>query len=95
MKKTIIPFLLFFILFSCSKEDNTSHKGIVVDYSGRLYGCGALIELDNGKKLQIIDNSSGQDIIVGKRVWVKYISKPTPNICMAGETVKITALRYL
>lgn len=95
MKKTIIPLLLFLFLLSCKKEKDTGYEGIIIDYTGKLDGCGTLIELTNGKRLQVVANSSGKELIEGKRVYIKYISNPVFNTCMAGETVKITVLRYL
>ena len=80
---------------ACSKEKTTGLNGTIEDFTGRLDGCGYLIQLDNGKRLEPVSNVSGRELIPGRRVSIEYISKPAVSICMAGETVEITSLRYL
>jgi hypothetical protein len=65
-------------------------KATVKNYSG-LDGCGFLLVLESGKKLEPssldkkfrIDNS---------KVWIKYTPANYISICMTGETVTITAI---
>lgn len=67
----------------------------VIELTGRLDGCGLLLQMDDGHYLDPIKIPAGTQLIPGRRVSVKYINDPRINSCMAGPTVEITSLRYL
>lgn len=93
----ILIALVLLTAVACHKEKKQYEEftGIIEDYRGRLDGCGYLIELDNGHRLEPAANSSGQSLIPGRRIAIRYKDKPAISICMAGETVEIISLRYL
>lgn len=98
--KLLIISLLFAIALSgCSKNkcgNNNEFTGILRDYRGQLDGCAWMIELDNGRRLEVRTVPAGVTLTDGKKVSVKYqINNNTVSICMAGEIADITSLRYL
>ena len=95
MRKIIFISLLVLTGITCSKEKLEEQTGLLKDYTGMLDGCGFLIELDNGTRLEPASNKSGVTFENNRRVVVKYRDKPSISICMAGQTVEIVSLRYL
>lgn len=92
----IISSLLFTVvlLASCSKNVcENSEKAEFKDLTG-LDGCGYVIELSNGDRLEAI-NLGDFDIEVtdGKKIWVNYhLSSGMVSICMVGEIVEIDCI---
>lgn len=76
MKRIIILFFLFSIVFSgCQKDDEEvilQETGIVVDYAGA-GNCGYVIELDNGNRIQPLYYPEGFTFSNGQRVLVDYV----------------------
>ncbi len=95
MRRIVIIFLLAITALHCKKEQLEERSGLLKDYTGTLDGCGFLIELDNGSKLEPVSNQSGVTFENNRRVMVKYRVKQTYSICQAGEGVEIVSLRYL
>jgi hypothetical protein len=96
MRTVVIIFMLLVTGLSCHKEETRDEfTGTIEDFTGRLDGCGYLIQLDNGNRLEPAANYSGQPLTPGRRIAIRYKSKPAFSICMAGETVEIISLRYL
>ena len=95
MNKLILFFVAIALLNSCKKNNLEEQTGIVTDYTGRLDGCGIMIDMDNGSRLHPVSNSSGVTLEKNKRVAVKFLDKPAFNNCMGGQTVEIVRLRYL
>jgi hypothetical protein len=95
MRKLIIIFLLSITALNCKKEQLEEQSGLLKDYTGTLDGCGFLIELDNGSKLEPVSNQSGVTFENNRRIIVKYRLKQTYSICQAGQGVEIVSLRYL
>jgi hypothetical protein len=92
MKLLFLP-LIFIILTSCKKEPcSGAQKAIFKDLSG-LDGCGLVIELENGKKLEPI-NLSEFSITPenGRKIWVKYHLFEGGSICMVGDIVKVDCI---
>lgn len=96
--KYLIYLLLFSFIGACnsSKNANTmscATTGVVKDFSG-LDGCGLLIELADGSKLEpaeIVDNFKLKD---GQRIAFDYEElSDMMSICMAGRIVRITCIR--
>ncbi len=91
-------FILSFVVFlssSCSKKvDQLQANGIIKDFTG-LDGCGLMIVLDTGDRLEIISLPSNTVLIADRRVEVKYKPVPRASACMAGTTAEIISLRYL
>lgn len=58
-----------------------------------LDGCGMMIELLDGKRLEYT-NINDFEIAPenGKKIWVKYETHQGGSVCMAGEMVKITCI---
>jgi len=66
-------------------------SGTIVDMTG-LDGCGYMIRLENGKKLEPshIEEQFRQNDLP---VWIKYsIPKSAISICMAGQMVTLSAI---
>lgn len=58
-----------------------------------LDGCGFLIELDNGTKLNPVEYAvKSFNFEDGQRIRFSYKEVDMMNVCMAGQTVKITCL---
>lgn len=91
----IIFFLLTALIFSCQKDKGITATVTVRDLTGRLDGCGMLLELENSSYLQPIKLPSGIILQDGRRAEIRYTEDPRINNCMAGPTVEITFLRYL
>jgi hypothetical protein len=95
MKKFNVLFVAILLIISCNKESHDEIKGTVRDLTGRLDGCGKVIELDNGTRLEPVQLPTDIVLNAGERVAIKYDTVSAVSICMAGVTVKITSLRYL
>jgi hypothetical protein len=90
--------LTLFIACNGTKQNTTdtmscNTKGTVKDYAG-LDGCGLLIELENGKKLEpaeVVDDFALKD---GQQIAFDYEEMPEmASICMAGKIVRITCIK--
>lgn len=95
MRKLLLIFLFAITAMKCEKEQLEEEMGLLKDYTGTLDGCGFLIELDNGNRLEPVSNQSGVTFENNRRVMVKYRVKQTYSICMAGQGAEIVSLRYL
>jgi len=96
MKQFVIFILLSIFIISCNPTKNTSSKciteGIVKDKTG-LDGCKFLIELTDGTTLNPIEfTDKSFELKDGQKIRFSYESVDAMNICMAGETVKITCI---
>jgi len=68
-------------------------EGILRDMTG-LDGCGFLIELDNGTKLNPVEYTvKSFNFEDGQRIRFAYEEVDMMNVCMAGQTVRITCLQ--
>ncbi len=85
---------LIILGISCSKTSLTEETGTLKDFTG-LDGCGMMIVLDSGKRLEMISLPANTTLIADRRVAVKYKAVPHISICMAGTTAEIKSLRYL
>ena len=94
MYKLILFLAITVSIVSCKKNQVDEYTGLIKDYTG-LDGCGLMIDLDNGNRLEPVKNSSGIILEKNKRVVITYKSVPAASICLAGETVEIVSLRYL
>jgi hypothetical protein len=91
---SILTFIIF-LATSCTKNaDHLEANGTVKDFTG-LDGCGLMIVLDAGDRLEIISLPSNTTLIADRRVEVKYKPVPRASACMAGTTAEIISLRYL
>jgi len=95
----LIPFLLFINFPGCEKEDPTltgEIEGIVKDYTG-LDGCGFVIELVNGEKLEpveIVDKNF--KLYDNQRVALSYTELTNfGSICMVGKIARIETIREI
>lgn len=86
--------MLVLAVISCRKNGVDEVMGIVEDLHG-LDGCGYVIKLNSGERLEPVSNTSGVALEPGRRVAIKYKSRPVASICMVGETVDILSLRYV
>ncbi len=93
-----ISLILLFTNFSgCEKEDpliSGEVEGIVKDYTG-LDGCGFIIELTNGEKLEPAQMAdTGFVFYDGQRVVLTYTElTDMASICMVGKIVRIETIR--
>ena len=98
MKKTLAIMILVLMVLavsSCEKEDTKKANATLKNYTGMLDGCGWVVVLDDGSKLEPIQFPEGVTLQPDARVYVEYDPFPTTSICMVGTTVKILKLRYL
>lgn len=93
-----ICFILFSaILFvtACTKDNIAiDATGIVKDYTG-LDGCGMMIVLDSGERLEILSLPANTTLIENRRVKIEYKPESRASVCMAGITVHIISLQYI
>ena len=94
----LLVFTILLISFpSCEKVNPTGLgevEGIVRDYTG-LDGCGFIIELVNGDKLEPVEVIDTNFVFMdGQRVLVTYTELTNlPSICMVGIMVRIETIR--
>jgi hypothetical protein len=93
-KTILIALLLVLTGVQCSKEKLFEAYGTIRDYTG-LDGCGLMIDLDSGGRLEVVSLPPNTTLVAGKRVRVEYKPVPAFSICMAGTTAKIIRLQYL
>lgn len=64
-------------------------KATVIDMR-ELDGCGFMLTLESGKKLQPTPALTEEFSVQDKQVWIKYqIRKGTVGICMSGQIVTV------
>ena len=73
--------------------DGTSVAGVVKDFTG-LDGCGFIIELEDGSRLEpaevMVKDFEFRD---NQKVWLTYVAlENMVSICMVGEMVRITGI---
>jgi hypothetical protein len=99
MQKLLKPIfsisLIALLLLACNKNKCAdSVKAELKDLSG-LDGCGFVIELENGNKLEPL-NLSDFDINLndGKKVWVSYhlTTNMIATACMVGDIIEIDCI---
>lgn len=94
MRKIIFP-LTFLLIFlpSCRKKDCIgAEKATFKDLTG-LDGCGYVIELENGKRLEPVNLSEFSITPVnGSKIWVKYHLFEGGSICMVGDLVEVDCI---
>jgi hypothetical protein len=98
MKKTLAIMILALMVLavsSCEKENTKTANATLKNYTGMLDGCGWVIILDDGSKLEPVQFPEGTTLQDDARVYVEYDPFPTASICMVGITAKILKLRYL
>ena len=101
--KTISAFaLLLFLNVSCIERKkaagNAEAEMVAQGYvkaeikKYEVDGCGFMLFLENGKKLNP-DNLADEYKIEGLKVWVQFsVKKNTMSICMAGDNVTINKI---
>jgi hypothetical protein len=95
MKMKLLTAAFVLLLFSCRKNISAEENGTVRDYTG-LDGCGMVIVLDKGDKLEPISVPAGVTLTDGRRVAVKYRKRDDRvSACMVGPIVDVVSLRYL
>ncbi|MBN2609975.1 MAG: PKD domain-containing protein [Bacteroidales bacterium] len=76
-------------------QHGCEHTGTVKDYTG-LDGCGYLIELDNGTRLEPILIDTSFIFRDNQRVKVSYVERyDLASICMAGTIAEITCIEEI
>lgn len=71
-------------------------NGIVKDMTGELDGCEFLITLEDGTNLLPVDYTVDITGLKDKqKITFTYEQVEAMNVCMAGETVKVTCLTIL
>lgn len=100
MKKIIFIIMLLgvttFTFESCTagKKASTSCtvEGTIKDMTG-LDGCGMMIELSDGTKLNPVEYTvKSFDFEDGQQIRFSYEEIDAMNVCMSGQTVKITCI---
>ncbi len=99
MQKLLKPIfsasLITLLLLACNKNKCAdSVKGELKNLSG-LDGCGFVVELENGNKLEPL-NLSDFDINLndGKKVWISYhlTTNMIATACMVGDIIEIDCI---
>jgi hypothetical protein len=93
MKNFLFIALLFSTMTACDKGDcNNAVKAEFKDLTG-FDGCGMLIELPNGDRLEPL-NLNEFDItpVDGQKIWVEYHTVSMASICMVGPTIEIDCI---
>lgn len=97
----ILIFLAFTFLISCETDtpqiSNCSVTATIRDMSG-LSGCGFLLELENGEKLEPVwkDPLLNFNFNDGQSVSISYEhSTNTASLCMVGTVVVITCIQEI
>ena len=89
-------FILVSIHLSCNTHIKCGEKsmtGIISDLSG-LDGCGKIIELKTGEKLNPVNlDTFNIDTSIGREISVTYtVLEDMMSICMLGKMVEITCI---
>ena len=84
------------LAFSCRKATEgpaCNTPATVRNFSG-IDGCGFVLELDNGKRLEPHgDLWQGYAKKDGARVTISYVDEPSASICMVGDGVRLTCIQ--
>lgn len=88
--------IVMLVLISCSKEESSECEsginGTMVDLNG-LDGCGFVIELDGGERLEPINWDTFEiEQEDGKAVVFEYHEVEMASICMVGKTIEIDCI---
>lgn len=75
-------------------ENNCNTVGLVVDMTG-LDGCGLMIQLEDGKRLEVVNMPEGESLHAGDEVMFDYEPADGMSICMSGEMVNITCYKVV
>jgi hypothetical protein len=94
--KNIFSFILItLLLFSCKKNEcPIAVKGELKDYIG-LDGCGFVIILENGDRIEPINLSEFDiELVDNQKIWVDYHINEnlSASICMVGDIVVIDCI---
>ena len=94
-------YLLILALISmagtCKEQMNQNQEcnthGLVVDMTG-LDGCGLMIQLDNGNRLEVVGlPENAEPLKAGEELWFSYEeAQDMASICMAGKMVNISCI---
>lgn len=81
---------------SCEKSEESDCesgvKGTIVDLTG-LDGCGYVIELEDGERIEPTDWGKFEvPIEDGQLIWVEYHAVEAASICMVGEVVALDCM---
>lgn len=103
MYKLLILLSCFFLLTAqkCKQKNGSQNAdcqvmGTIKDFQG-LDGCGFMIVLENGEKLQPVQ-SADANLELTNGLNIKFSYEEVTNqvgICMAGKMVKITCIEFL
>ena len=95
LKTTSWISLTVLLLMACNKNKcSDSVKAELKDLSG-LDGCGYVIELENGNKLEPLNLSDFDiDLKDGNKIWVSYhlTTNFIGTICMVGDIIEIDCI---
>lgn len=100
MKQLILYFFIFSCCLACGTNKQTNDNsmscktnGTVKDYTG-LDGCGLLIELENGDKLEPMEVADDFELKDGQKIAFDYEEvEDVASICMVGKIVRITCIK--
>ncbi|GAB3637069.1 hypothetical protein GCM10027422_26590 [Hymenobacter arcticus] len=86
---------LLSLAFGCQKTAENPGCGTPATVRNlRLDGCGFVLELANGKRLEphgdLWQNYAKKD---GTKVTISYVDEPGFSICMAGDGVRLTCIQ--
>ena len=92
MKKLLLLAMVIILGAACSKGSSGCYKGELKDLTG-LDGCGWVIELNNGTKLEPVNLSEFESSpSEGQKVCVKYTELNSASVCMVGIVVELNSM---
>lgn len=91
--KRFVFFLFLIVISSCAPQHCPNGVKVKMKNLSGLDGCGWVLELDNGARLEPINlNAFDVKLVEGKKIYVTYEDFPGASICMVGQIVKITSV---
>lgn len=85
---------MIFAVMACSKKPCDNAVGAKFKDLTGLDGCGMVIELQDGSKIEPINiDEFDVEPVDGKSIWVKYHNIDGGSVCMVGPIVEIDCIK--
>ena len=93
---TILTVFLIVLIIACRNESKCRDAAVTGNFKdlNGLDGCGMIIELENGDKLNPVNlEAMNVEAVDGKKVFLTYTKlEDAMSICMVGDMVEITCI---
>ena len=96
--KYLFFFLILGVMSACTNTDDPATpecdiEGTVKDYTG-LDGCGLLIDLKDGSRLEPVEIEGDFKLKAGQKILFSYeVLTDQASTCQAGDIVRVTCIR--